>query len=88
MRSTLLLSALAGLAVAAPRPVPQDIDIDIIEKLPEPSVLGPAVSATQQLVSYTPSAILSSIVAEVSAVATDSPSKVKRAVTCSPQPTG
>jgi hypothetical protein len=86
MRSALCLSVFAGLAIAAPRP--QEIDLDAVNLLPDPSVLGPALSATQQVVSYTPSAILSSIVEAASAVPTDPPSKVKRAVTCSPQPTG
>lgn len=89
---TLLLAAVAGLAAAAPRP--QDIDPDVVNALPSPTLLGPAVTASSEVVLYASSSVISSIQAAVSAAPSsdsgDSSEKRKRqaASTCQPQPSG
>jgi hypothetical protein len=88
MRYTLLLSAVVGLTAAAPRAVPQELDLDAGDQLPEPILLGPAPTATNDVVAYPINDVLSSIIAEVSAVPSSAPAKVRRGAICSPQPSG
>lgn len=92
MRSACLVAALAGLAYAAPKPAPQNINFEEIESADAPTLTGPPVDAVSQPVSYNENAAKASAVAEV----TDdlsSPSKrglAKRGVNdpCAPQPDG
>ncbi|MCJ1229635.1 hypothetical protein MMC12_006304 [Toensbergia leucococca] len=51
MRSTLIFSAaLAGLALAAPRPHPQDINLDAVDAAPDPTFVTPPVDVVQEVV--------------------------------------
>ena len=97
MRSTYLISALVGLAVAVPRPSPQDIDFAEIEDAPAPVATGPAVTAVSQPVTYDENAAAvsasSSVASDLAANPTPAPAKrdlENRGVNdpCSPQPDG
>ncbi len=97
MRSTYLISALIGLAVAVPRPSPQDIDFDEIDSAPAPAADGPAVTAVSQPVTYNEDAAAvsasASVASDLSASPTSTPAKRDldiRGVNdpCSPQPDG
>lgn len=63
MRGSLVISALAGLAAAAPRP--QDIDFEEISSEPTPTVVGPAASALNDPVQYDAQAAAASASAAV-----------------------
>jgi hypothetical protein len=62
MRSFVLASILAGLAIAAPRP--QDIDIDLAYALPNPTY-SEAVGATAQSVVIDPEAVYAAAAAQI-----------------------
>lgn len=66
MRSTLIVSAFAALALAAPRP--QDIEFDQVDAAPDPVIVTPPVDGTSSSVALQPS---SAIAAAASAVVTD-----------------
>ena len=89
MYSAILVSALCGLAAAAPRP--QQINVAAIDDLTTPSVLGPDVSAATATSSYDPSSAASVAAAAVTTapVTTD---KRKRGVVgkrdCTLEPNG
>jgi hypothetical protein len=77
MYSTILISALCGLAVAAPRP--QAINFGALEELPTPAVLGPDVAAVSAgPSSYNP---VSAASAAAAAIATDPIAVTKRDLT-------
>ncbi|KAF2113355.1 hypothetical protein BDV96DRAFT_662375 [Lophiotrema nucula] len=85
MRSVALLSVLSGLAAASPRP--QVINVDAIDDLVTPSVLGPTLAATTaDPVKYNPTSAASVAAAEIPTA----PAEVKRDITkrtaCAPQP--
>ncbi|KAI6859842.1 glycoside hydrolase [Hortaea werneckii] len=88
MRSMLFQLGLAGLAFAAPAPVPQDIDFDLAYQLPNPTY-----TTTMSQVTYDATTILQAAVAQITSSATDnsaaapSADKVKRAA-CASQPAG
>lgn len=88
MRSALFISALAGLAAARP----QAIDIDAVEALPEPTLLGPTdPTATAEVVpvAVAASTVLSAMVAEITSTNSKVKAKlVKKDGNCSPQPDG
>lgn len=91
MRSTIILSTLAALAVA--NPLPQQIDFAAIDALPEASVSAAPVDVASQSVSVKPSAAVTSIAAaKVTATTLPSGAAVKRELTnraaCDPQPSG
>lgn len=54
MRSTLIISAFAALALAAPHP--QDIEFDQVDAAPDPEPVTPPVIGTSQTVSIQPAA--------------------------------
>jgi len=87
MRSYLAVSALMGLAAAAPAPVPQDIDFDLVYALPNPSYTT-VTGATVQTVVFDPTSVLEAALPQItsSSVVADA-TFVKRAA-CDPQPTG
>jgi hypothetical protein len=86
MRSALILSALAAVTFAIPRP--QDIDYAPTDDVPDPDPLGPDYSSTIEPVDYDPVAAVASAVAAVDE-APPSPSPYeKRSGTCEPQPPG
>ena len=95
MHKSILISALAGLAFAAPRP--QEIALDDIENLPIPAFITPAVAVASQVASVLP--LASQIAAASSAVSIDPPSASstvtitkrdleRRDATCQVQPKG
>jgi len=88
-----LFAAIVGLAAASPRP--QDVDFgSVADSLPSPTLLGPAISAISDAVSYASTAVLSSIFSAASAEATnnsDDSYRRKRdtaTTTCQAQPSG
>lgn len=93
MRSTLIISTLAALALAAPRP--QDIEFDQVDAAPDPVIVTPPVDGSSETVSVQPSAAISTIAA---AAVTDTASANdkrdfleflgKRDGDCSAQPKG
>ncbi len=90
---SLVLVAVAGIVAAAPRP--QDLPVDAVDAIPSPTLLGPAITASSQDVSYPSSSILSSVQAAITdgsapATVVDANNKRKRqaASTCQPQPSG
>lgn len=97
MRSFASLCAVFALAAAAPAPIPQDIDFDLVDSLPNPTY-SVATGATEQIVTYDPVAVLSAAqtqitsnvasaaITETSSVA-DLASLAKRSA-CAAQPTG
>lgn len=90
MRSVLVASAICGLVAAAPRPNPQNINIDAIDDLATPTVLGPALDATTTpAVTYDPTSAAS---AAAAAISTDPATVEKREVVersaCALQPGG
>jgi len=86
MRYAIILPVLAGLALALPRP--QEMDIDAIEALPEPSILGPEPSATQQIVPYKSAAVVAAAVAAVTDASTPADPVKKRQASCALQSDG
>ncbi|KAI7268903.1 hypothetical protein KC345_g7600 [Hortaea werneckii] len=66
MRSMLFQLGLAGLAFAAPAPVPQDIDFDLAYQLPDPTY-----TTTMSQVTYDATTILQAAVAQITSSATD-----------------
>ncbi|KAI7231232.1 hypothetical protein KC330_g6521 [Hortaea werneckii] len=88
MLSMLLHLSFAGLAFAAPAPVPQDIDFDLAYQLPNPTY-----TTTMSQVTYDAATILQAAVAQIISSATEnsaaapSADKVKRAA-CASQPAG
>lgn len=65
MRAALLLPALLGSCLAAPRP--QDIDIDAVEAAPDPVFVTPAVAVASQTLSVAAeSAVAKSAAADIS----------------------
>lgn len=65
--------AVAGLVAAAPRA--QNIDFDVIDSKPSPSIVVPPVLVASQIVSYNPTAAVSSVAA---AVASDPPTAASK----------
>lgn len=59
MRSALIISAFAALALAAPRP--QDIEFDLVDSAPDPVVVTPPVEGSSATVSIQPSAAVSKL---------------------------
>lgn len=92
MRYAFAAAAVLGLAVAAPRPAPQEINLDEVDSAPAPTVLGPAIAAVSDVVSYNPTSAASSVAAAI----TDDPitarkrsvMEQKRDGTCASQPVG
>jgi len=71
MRSTLIVSAFAAFALAAPRP--QDIDFDGVDSTPDPTVYTPPTNVTVDEVAIQPASAASAIAsAAVTDVATTS----------------
>lgn len=66
MRSTLIVSAFAALALAAPRP--QDIDFDEVDATPDPTIYTPPTNVTVDVVEIQPA---SAALAVASAAVTD-----------------
>lgn len=66
MRSTLIISAFAVLAVAAPRP--QDIEFDQVDAAPDPTIYTPPTNVTVDDVEIQPASVASAI---ASAAVTD-----------------
>lgn len=91
MRSIHLLSSLVALAAAAPAPAPQDIEFDLVAALPNPTYTT-ASDVTAQTVTYTPNAIYSDALPQITATDDASPTftgvPVKRAAACAALPTG
>ncbi|KAI4140816.1 MAG: hypothetical protein L6R39_005649 [Caloplaca ligustica] len=89
MRSACIVAALAGLAYAAPKPAPQDMNFDEIDSADVPTLTGPPVDAVSQPVSYNEQAAQASAAADTTNDLSSS-SKVKRGVNdpCSQQPDG
>ena len=83
MRHAIILSALAALAAAVPKP--QDIDYAAVEDAPKPAITGPAPSAVAEDVPVDISAAAASASASVQA-----DPLTKRGVNdpCAPQPDG
>ncbi|KAA6416331.1 MAG: hypothetical protein FRX48_01051 [Lasallia pustulata] len=69
MRTAVLVSALIGLAAAAPRP--QDIEFDVVDTAATITEQGPAVTAVSQVISNDPVAAASTVYAAVLADPTD-----------------
>ncbi|OCL06951.1 hypothetical protein AOQ84DRAFT_67379 [Glonium stellatum] len=101
MRSALLYSAVLGLAAAAPKAMPQDIDVDYIESIPTPTTgLGPAVEQVSATPSYDAAAAASDAAQEISTapIYTPTPSSASRRglrrsplakrTDCGPEPDG
>lgn len=90
MRSTIIVSALAALAVA--NPVPQAIDLAAVDALPEASVSGAPDNVAYQSVDVKPSAAATSAgAAKVTDTAVPSGSPAKRNIvkrSCEVQPAG
>jgi hypothetical protein len=66
MRSTLIVSAFAALAIAAPRP--QDIEWDQVDASPDPEIYTPPTNVTVDTVAIQPASAASAI---ASAAVTD-----------------
>lgn len=64
MRYALALPALAALVLAAPRPAPQDIDLDLVLAAGTPEVVTPAVNTTSVVVDAQSSADVAATGAE------------------------
>lgn len=95
MRSTLIISALAALAVAAPRP--QAIEFDLVDAAPDAEIVTPPVDVTADKVAAQPTAeavaiAASSVTETTSAEKRDfievADSLSKRDGDCSVQPAG
>ncbi|TKX19047.1 hypothetical protein C1H76_8938 [Elsinoe australis] len=86
MHSFLSLSLLA-LVAAAPAPRPQDIEFDLVQALPNPTS-SVATGAKEQIVTYDPSAILSSAEPQITADVKTTAGSLERRKACDPQPTG
>ena len=102
MRSTLIASAFAALALAAPRP--QDIEFDLVDAAPAAEIYTPPTNVTVDTVSIQPASAASALAsAAVSNVAsTEDPTqkrdileisdalslKTKRDADCAAQPAG
>lgn len=95
MRSFLLTSGLAALAAAAPAPVPQDIEFDLVYALPNPTYTI-AADVTAQAVTYTPEAIYTEALPQITATddadampdATGAPNNKRAAASCTALPSG
>jgi hypothetical protein len=83
MRSALILSTLAVVAVAIPNP--QGLDIDAIYSVPDPDVLGPDPADVDIPVSYDHSAAVNDVIADIEGYP---PTPKKRSAACEPQPAG
>ena len=97
MRSTLIVSAFAALALAAPRP--QDIEFDQVDAAPDSEITTPPTDVTVDIVANQP---VASVLAAATAVVTDVASTTnqkrdvmdvldriaKRDAPCAAQPTG
>ncbi|KAI9821235.1 MAG: hypothetical protein M1827_003970 [Pycnora praestabilis] len=86
MRSAVIISLLATLAAASPRP--QDIDFDAIDAAAAPTIVGPPVAAVSQAQVFDPT---SASVAAAAAI-TEAPLSKRQALgvndPCGPQPDG
>jgi hypothetical protein len=77
MRSTLIVSAFAALALAAPRP--QDIDFDEVDATPDPTIYTPPTNVTVDVVDIQPASAASAVAsAAVTDVASTSDPTEKR----------
>jgi hypothetical protein len=91
MRSTFFIPALVAVVAALPAPAPQEINLDLFEKVPTPTIIQ--ATGVPTIVTYDTKALLasataaSSISVAITDAASSTPSIVKRAV-CSPQPSG
>ncbi|KAI4249793.1 MAG: hypothetical protein L6R40_000582 [Gallowayella cf. fulva] len=92
MRSACFVAALAGLAYAAPKPLPQSMNFEEIESADEPIATGPAPEAVSEPVTYSEQAAKADAIAEVTE---DLSSPTKRSLIardvndpCAPQPNG
>ena len=95
MRSTIIVSAFAALALAAPRP--QEIEFDQVEAVPDTTPIVPPTDVTVDTVDIAPKAdVVAAAEAAVTEVATTSKRAFldgsdnlsKRAEICKPQPAG
>ncbi|KAI9773059.1 MAG: hypothetical protein M1840_008179 [Geoglossum simile] len=86
MRSVLILSALAAVTFAIPRP--QDIEYAPADDVPAPDPLGPDYSSTVEPVDYDPAAAVALAIAAVEEAPPSSTPYGKRSGTCEPQPPG
>jgi len=75
-----------GLVAAAPAPVPQDIDFDLVYALPNPSYTT-VTGATVQTVIFDPTSVLEAALPQITSSSVADATFVKRAA-CDPQPTG
>jgi hypothetical protein len=93
MRSTLIVSAFAALAFAAPRP--QDIEFDQVDAAPDPVIFTPPVDGTSSSVAIQPSSAIAAV-ADASVTDTATPNDKrdflgflgKRDGNCAVQPQG
>ena len=101
MRSALLFAAVFGLAAAAPKAMPQEIDFDYVDSLPTPTTgLGPAVEQVSATPTYDASAAASDAAQEISTapIYTPTPSssskrglrrgQLAKRTDCGPEPDG
>lgn len=101
MRSALLFSAVFGLAAAAPKAMPQGIDVDYVDSFPTPTTgLGPAVEQVSATPTYDASAAASDAAQEISTapIYTPTPSssskrglrrgQLAKRTDCGPEPDG
>lgn len=90
MRSTLLVSAFAGLALAAPRP--QDIDFTLVDAAPDAVIDSAPFNVTSETVAIVPVAaavaIASDSVTDVAEVNKKRDTVAKRDGNCAVQPAG
>ena len=86
MRSALIACSLIALAAAAPKP--QEIDFDVIDNAPPPTVTGPPVDASAQTITAGISAASASAAAATTAVANVLQRQLGVNDPCGPQPTG
>ena len=101
MRSALLFSAVFGLAAAAPKAIPQSINIKYVDSLPTPTTgLGPAVEQVSETPTYDADAAAGDAAQDISTAPiytpTPSPSykrglrrsQLAKRTDCGPEPDG